>query len=137
MIHHISTAEGTQKALHQAFQIIETRPESEHITYFNCTFSSELRKAVQKKPFSWTQNAEKLKKFHYEHVSDLHQLHEKIANCKKNLIVIEQLDHIVLEPGAGEYYRVNELLAGVLRTSENVILLDSWDYIDKYYATSF
>lgn len=135
MIHHISTTDGVQKAILQAFEIIESRPESENTTYFNCTSSDELRKVVQKKPFSWTQNPEKLQHFQYEHVSDLHQLHEKIASCNGNLIVIEQLDHIVLQPGAGEYDRLNELLAGVLRASEHVILLDSWDYIDKYFAT--
>ncbi|QRG40356.1 hypothetical protein FDK38_004822 [Candidozyma auris] len=138
MRHHISTSGGLQRALNEAFEIIESRPTSEQVYYFNCTSHDSLRHAVQKQNFSWTSNSEKLKNFHYEHVEDLHDLSEKVKGIVPSscLMIVEHLDHIVLQPTATEYYRQNELLTTMLQKMENVIFLDDWGYLDKYHVVT-
>lgn len=133
---HISTSGGLHKALHHAFELVQARPISEPTHYYNCTSPETLRNVVARAPFPWTQTAEKLHHFHYEHVTDLLALHEKIAMLEdpSNLIIIERLDHIVLQPSGCEYYRQNEMLAATLRRMENVIFLDDWGYLERYYV---
>lgn len=133
---HISTENGIEEALQKAFEIVENRPITERTVYFNCTNSDSLRQAVQKGNFSWLQKKEKLENFHYQHVGDFSALYAFLQEnqASQNLIIVEQLDHIVSQPSAAEYYQQNEKLTLALSGMEHVIFLDSWAYLDKYYV---
>lgn len=130
MFVHVLLELGLQRALERLFALVEEHAPAS-VLYVNSLLPAALQRALAQSCLIWTRDDERLKSFHYERagsVSDILALVERYAPA---LVAIERLDLMVLLQSYAAHNRdLTHLLAGL----ENVVLLDSWDYVSRYYA---
>lgn len=132
MMYHLSLREGVVTCIHRVFLLVSGMGANEKVLYVNNSTPGALRRALSESREQWITSAERMKNFQYERVNSLDAL---LGLLEKNhdLVVIEHLDRIVLEPTDNDYATRNKKLADILLKADGTVFIDDWEFLQRYY----
>ncbi|GEQ69002.1 hypothetical protein JCM33374_g2672 [Metschnikowia sp. JCM 33374] len=134
MIYNIPANNGIVAAVHKLFHVIQQHYDSSHrIVYFNNTSSGILARALSESTAAWVKEPQRTMQFEYERISSVFELVDKISKSSHDLIVVEHVDALMQEHTSSDYASENQALAHLMAMPRNMILIDTWQFLDTYY----
>lgn len=133
-LYHISSHEGMLHAVHRLFHVIQQKYGPSHrIGYFNNNTLGVLAQALRESTAPWVKDPQRMMQFEYERVLDIFDLLDRLQAATYDVVVVEHVDAIMQEHTAAEYPRQNLALSHLMAVPTNLVLIDTWEYLDTYY----